>query len=79
MTWQHWAWFNLSAPWLRFGRRGGPLARPGIRLWNLFNRVTNTGDHFWGIGLLQINSRHLLFVGDDGVRVVFLGRSWGGW
>jgi len=62
------SWFNLSAPPFRVaGRR--------IRLWIIFNRVPRASTHWWGIGLLQIGNRHLLYVGDQGVRVLFIGRT----
>ncbi|MGH2352516.1 MAG: hypothetical protein ACRDI2_23790 [Chloroflexota bacterium] len=60
-------WCNLSAPWLRVGRLR-------IRLWNLFNRRSTEG-HWWGVGLLQIGQRHLLFVGHCGVRALFVGET----
>ena len=48
-------WFNASAPvWRVNGRM--------VRLWNLFKRRSTDG-HWWGVGLLQIDSRSLLFVG----------------
>lgn len=69
----HLNWFNISAPYWR-----------GFRLWNCFNRVTAKDGHWWGVGLLQIRNRHLLFVGrlPNGrrgislyVRAFFLGRT----
>lgn len=60
-------WFNWSAPVWRIGRTR-------VRLWNLFNRRSTQG-HWWGVGLLQIGKRHLLFVGHDGVRALFLGET----
>lgn len=62
-----WDWFNASAPFLRLGRRR-------VRLWNLFHRRTDWERH-WGVGLLQIGQRHLLFVGHCGVRALFLGET----
>jgi hypothetical protein len=59
--------FNLSTPWWRIGRHH-------VRLLQVFNRDTTVG-HFWGIGVLQIGHRHLLYVGWQGVRVLFLGRT----
>lgn len=61
-------WFNLSAPWI-----GSPM-NGGIRLWNLYNRVTADGEHWWGVGLLQINHQHLFYIGSGGIRALFLGR-----
>ncbi len=58
-------WFNLSAPW----------CRPGglwVRLWNVFNRRSTEG-HYWGFGLLQIQQRHLLYLGHSGAMLLFLG------
>jgi hypothetical protein len=61
-------WFNISAPVIRI--RGNH-----IRLWNLFNRHTSDGDHWWGIGILQVNRRHLVFVGFCGVYFFFVGET----
>lgn len=48
-------WFNASAkPLLIKGR--------SVRLWNLFKRRSTEG-HWWGVGLLQVGTRHLLFLG----------------
>lgn len=63
-------WFNVSSPYWRIGRR-----RILIRPWNLFNRRTNDGDHWWGFGLLQIGRRHLFFVGHCGVSLLFIGQT----
>ena len=60
-------WFNVSAPAFR-----SPIGR--VRLWNLFRRVSTDGT-WWGFGLLQIGSRHLLYVGEQGVRALFLGKT----
>lgn len=62
-------WFNLSAPWIAKSMDWR------IRLWNLHNRVTADGDHWWGFGLLQIGKRHLFYVGDGGVRALFIGQT----
>ncbi len=44
-----------------------------VRLWALFHRVFAEG-RFWGIGFLQVGQRHLLYVGNRGIRLLFLGR-----
>lgn len=60
-------WFNLSAPvWHLAGRR--------VRLWNLFNRNA-TDYHWWGVGLLQINGRHLLYLSSGGFYAFFIGEA----
>lgn len=61
-------WFNISAPPVK-------IRRQYVRLWNLFNRHTNDGEHWWGVGVLSINRRHLFFVGYCGVRVCFIGKT----
>lgn len=43
-----------------------------IRAWNLFNCRTRDGYHYWGAGILQINGRHLLYVGHEFVSVLFV-------
>lgn len=61
-------WFNLGCPKIKvFGRN--------VWLWNCFNRKTSDGDHWWGVGLLQVGSRHLFFVGHCGVSVLFVGKT----
>jgi hypothetical protein len=62
-------WFNWSAPALVVGHHNQRVAY--IWLWNLFNRVSDQG-HWWGVGLLQINNRHLFYIGDAGVSILFL-------
>jgi hypothetical protein len=66
-------WFNLGAPavWVR-----GLTRRPVIVwLWDCFNRHTADGAHFWGVGLLNVNGRCLLYVGHDHADVAFV-RVW---
>jgi hypothetical protein len=61
-------WFNLSAPhWLI-------AHRVTVCPWNIFNRRTSDGDHFWGVGILQIGNRHLFAVTFSGVSILFIGR-----
>lgn len=48
-------WFNVSAPMLKVCDRY-------VRLWDLFKRRSASG-HWWGIGIVQIGSRHLFFIG----------------
>lgn len=57
-------WFNASP---RFVKVRGV----NVRLWNLFNRNFVEG-HWWGVGVLQIGSRHLFYVGHDRVYIGFL-------
>jgi hypothetical protein len=67
-----WNWFNISAPYWVFhvGNR-----RVSMRLWNLFNRVTSDGQHWWGFGVLQIGKRHLFYIGYNSVSMLFVGQS----
>ena len=60
-------WFNVGSPALL-------LNRLYIRAWNLHNRVSTDG-HFWGIGILQISSRHLFYIGHDSVSILFIGKT----
>jgi hypothetical protein len=64
-------WFNFSSPYFSKTIYGKYLF---IRLWNFFNRVSKDG-HFWGIGLLQIGNRHLIYVGHSGISLFFIGES----
>lgn len=67
--WAGWHWFSLSAPaiWVHRG-----LSRPIlIWLWDCFHRETEDGRH-WGIGLLNISGRHLVYVGHEKADVLFV-------
>ena len=57
-------WFNLGSSFIKLGGEN-------IKLWNFFNRLS-TQDTWWGVGLLQIGTRHLLFAGHSGVCVGFV-------
>ena len=57
-------WFNWSSPWIG-----------NVRLWNLFNRQCKGEEHYWGIGIMQIGNRHLLYIGDRGFLVLFIGKT----
>jgi hypothetical protein len=67
MRWEGHRWFNLSAPWFH---RGGLW----VRLWNVFRRCSTDG-HYWGIGILQVGQRHLLYIGHSGAMLGFMGRK----
>jgi hypothetical protein len=73
MEWLNWKWFNISSPmWVHvFGIRW-PYT---IRLWNLFNRYPSTGEHWWGVGILQLGQRHLFYIGDGGFCFLFIGKN----
>ena len=65
-----WDWFNASAPmWLMPVKWRRWVS--SVRLWNLHNRRSSEG-WWWGIGVLQIGRRHLLYLGDRGVCVAFV-------
>jgi len=57
-------WFNAGARIWRIGRLN-------VRFWNLFNRRSTDG-HFWGIGILQVNERHLLYIGFDKISALWI-------
>lgn len=60
-------WFNLSSRMFKiFGTY--------CKLWNLYNRDSTIGHH-WGAGVIQIGHRHLFFVGNAGVSILFVGRT----
>jgi hypothetical protein len=58
-------WFNISYGPCRVGRF---LFWP----WVAFNRRSTDG-HWWGVGLLQVNDRHLLYLGHTGIDVFWVG------
>lgn len=70
--WSTARWFDIGGPCfkLNYGRRVR-----FVWLWNLFNRHTADGDHWWGIGVFQIGNRHLFYVGHNGVSIAFVGRT----
>lgn len=58
------AWFNVG-----FGQIGR------FKLFNLFHRVVNTGQRFWGIGVCQYKRRHFFFVGTSGISILWIGKT----
>jgi hypothetical protein len=65
-------WFNWGAREIAIRRNGNLIAY--MWLWNLFNRVSTDG-HFWGVGVLQIQNRHLSYIGSNGISICFIGRT----
>lgn len=72
-TWDGWTWFNVSGPYavVRLPRQRAIY----VCAWNLFNRRTADGEHYWGIGLMQIGHRHLCYIGHSGWSLCFIGCS----
>jgi len=58
MEYKYINWFNLSAPFFR-------IKNNYIKLWNFFNKKC-VGARYWGIGIIQINTWHFLYIGDIG-------------
>lgn len=71
--WSGWRWFNLSGP--TFIIRRYPARPIFIWPWGCFNRHAADGDHWWGVGIVQIGNRHLFYVGHSGVSIFFIGRT----
>lgn len=65
-------WFNASSPFFGKTMFGKYVF---VRLWNLFNRRTKDGEHFWGIGVLQVGNRHLAYIGHGGTSFLFMGKT----
>jgi hypothetical protein len=65
-----WKWFNISSQ--SYMWRGSFL-----KLINLFNRENpdNSDDHWWGFGLLQVNQRHLFYIGHSGISIFWIGKT----
>jgi len=57
-------WFNLHPKFWK-------LCGYNIKLFNLFARDVEEGP-WWGIGIFQINSRHLFYIGHSGVCILFV-------
>lgn len=66
-------WFNIGSGAWKI-RRGRDLIAH-VWLWDCFNRRCADGDHYWGVGLLNINGRHLLYIGHEHADVLFA-RVW---
>ena len=60
MDWTNARWFNVGAPTWRPTLPG--RGRQTVKLWNLWRRYSADG-RWWGVGLLQVGRRHLLYVG----------------
>ena len=60
-------WFNLKSPTFK-------VLGKTVKLWNLFNRVSEDA-HWWGVGLLQVGKRHLFLAHHGGVCLLFLNES----
>ncbi len=71
--WSTRRWFNLSGPSFKIGLPNNRVNF--LWLWNAFNRHTAEGDHWWGVGVLQIGHRHLFFVGFCGISIAFIGKT----
>jgi hypothetical protein len=71
-SWSTWRWFNISGPCFKIAYRRRVNF---IHLWTLFNRHTADGDHWWGVGVLQIGNYHLFYIGHGGISVAFIGRT----
>ena len=58
-------WFNLN-----------PGFKPGRR-WKVFNAFfrRSTERTWWGFGVLQMGKRHLFFVGNVGISILFFGTT----
>lgn len=70
-SWSTWRWFNISGPCFIVRL---PHARVTfIHVWTLFNRHTADGEHWWGVGVLQVGKRHLFYIGHSGVSALFFG------
>lgn len=65
-----WFSFSTNAHLRYFGKK-----HLYFKLFNFFNRHTADGDHWWGLGFLQLNKRHLFYVGHSGVSVLFIGKT----
>lgn len=57
-------WFNAG-----FGKIGK------FKLFNLFRRITNEGEHWWGFGVCQYGKRHLFYFGHSGISVFWIGQT----
>lgn len=65
---RRWRWFNIGGPRIT-------IAGHSVRLWNCFNRHTNDGEHWWGVGVIQVGRRHLFCLAHSGKSIFFLGKT----
>ena len=61
-------WFNITIG-------DGNILGRRVTLFEAFNRVCADGDHYWGIGVLQLGQRWLFYVGYNSVSILFIGKS----
>lgn len=61
-------WFNVGAPALVVCWRGNLIAH--VWLWDCFRRVSES-DHAWGVGLLHVKRRSLIYIGHDHVDLLW--------
>ena len=59
-------WFNFNPKFQ------GKVFGKNFKWFNCFRRKTTEG-LFWGIGLLQIGNRHLLYIGQSGISFLYIG------
>jgi hypothetical protein len=58
---------------LNKGFKGKVLGK-NYKWFNAMNLNLSSG-HFWGFGLLQIGRRHLFFIGNVGISILFIGET----
>ena len=66
MEWHNTRWFNI----------GGPKIYTPIHIgtWEFFNRHCKSNEHYWGLGVGQVGSRFLFYVGSGGISILFMGK-----
>jgi hypothetical protein len=57
-------WFNASPEFIKIWKHN-------FKLFNLFNHRAKCG-HYWGVGIIQVGQRHLFYIGDSGLSILFL-------
>lgn len=61
-------WFNISSePHI--------IKKRIFKWWNCYNRVCASGNHYWGIGIVQFGHRHLFYIGHSGIYIFFIGET----
>lgn len=62
-------WFNLNPKF-----NGKLFGRYLFKWFNCFRRVS-VGGTYWGIGILQVENRHLFYIGFNGMSVLWIGTT----
>lgn len=61
-------WFNLNPEF------NGKVFGRNFKWFNCFRRLVEGNTLYWGIGLLQIGKRHLFYIGQSSISILYIGK-----